>query len=277
MPDQIDLSAMQSVPVTSAGGYTRLHRHWREPDGEMWDEIWKGTSSNAYWAHALAGFLPKDYERLFLKYLTPGAKLLEAGCGVGQVVLAMRARGFDCYGLDFAKDIIRILNERFHDVPFHCGDIRSLPYPDASFDGYISLGVIEHFIEGQEGMLLEAARIIRPGGYIFVSVPALNRFREWKIRRGGYNENATMPFFESCISLEELNDLLRNSGFEPVEHSYLNTPMTFAQETPIRPLYRHIEDVRYVRGVVDRLLRLFLPKAWFGHMVMAVAKRKLVK
>ena len=49
--------------------------------------------------------------------------------------------------------------------------------------------------------------------------------------------------------------------------------MTFAQETPIRPLYRHIEDTRRLRGAVDRLLRLVLPKPIFGHMVMVVARR----
>ncbi len=273
MPDQIDLSAMQSLPVKNAAGYIRLNRYWRKPDGEMWDEIWKETNFNEYWSHALAGHLAKDYERLFQHYLKPGSKLLEAGCGVGQVVLAMRARGFDCYGLDYAEKIITTLNKRFPDVPFHCGDIRNLPYPDATFDGYISLGVIEHFLEGQDGMLQEAARIVKPGGYIFVSVPALNSFRKLKIRHGGYQKIASMPFFESCISLEELENLLRNSGFEPIEHSFQNPVMTFVQETPIRPIYRYIEDIRYIRGTVDRLFRLFLPKAWFGHMVMVVAKK----
>jgi ubiquinone/menaquinone biosynthesis C-methylase UbiE len=274
MPDQIDLSTMQSVPVKSAGGYTRLHRHWREPTGEMWDDIWKATHSADYWREALQGSLASDYERLFLKYARPGQKLLEAGCGVGQVVLAMRARGFDCQGLDFAEKVIGLLNERFPDVPFHQGDIRSLPFPDNSFDGYISLGVIEHFIDGQEEMLREAGRIVRPGGHIFVSVPALNSFRKWKIKRGGYSRTAALPFFESCISVEELEALLRKTGFEPLEHSYQNTVMTFAQETPIRPLYRRIEDTRYPRSAVDRLLRMILPKSWFGHMVMVVAKRK---
>lgn len=275
MKDQIDLSKMQSVPVMGSSGYVRLHRYWREPTGEMWDQIWNKTGVDNYWRNALGGQLASDQKRLFLKYLPKGSRLLEAGCGVGQVVLALRARGFDCYGLDFAENIINILNKRFPDVPFHRGDIRSLPYEDASFDGYISIGVIEHFIDGQDLMLHEAARVTKPGGYIFISVPALNGYRKLRAKLRLYDKQdmITQPFFESCLSIEELETLLRNAGFEPVERSYTNTVMTFAQESPIRPLYRLIEDVRYVRGAVDRALSLVLPKPWFGHMVMVVAKR----
>ena len=198
---------------------------------------------------------------------------MEAGCGVGQVVVALRARGFDCYGLDYAEKVIKMLNKNFPNYPFHKGDIRKLPYADASFDAYISLGVIEHFVEGQDVMLHEAARIVKPGGYIFISVPALNGYRKLKCRRGGYKAIVSAPFFESCLSLEELYSLCLSTGFKPIEHSYQNTVMTFAQETFIRPLYYLIEDVRYVRGFVDRCLRLVLPKSWFGHMVMVVAQR----
>jgi ubiquinone/menaquinone biosynthesis C-methylase UbiE len=175
--------------------------------------------------------------------------------------------------LKVAKNIIDTLNSAFPDVPFHQGDIRKLPYTDKTFDGLISLGVIEHFLDGQDQMLREAARVIKPGGHIFVSVPALNGYRKWKIKHGLYAKSATKPFFESCISVEELDSLLMSSGFSPVEHCYMNTVMTFAQETPLRPLYWHIEDVRYVRGIIDRILNLLIPKKIFGHMVMVVAKR----
>jgi hypothetical protein len=49
--------------------------------------------------------------------------------------------------------------------------------------------------------------------------------------------------------------------------------MTFVQETKIRPLYWYIEDIRYVRGIIDRFLSLILPKTWFGHMMMIVANK----
>ncbi len=58
------------------------------------------------------------------------------------------------------------------------GDIRDLPTPDGFFDGYLSFGVIEHFPQGQEQILAEAARVVRPGGLLLLSVPALNGYRK---------------------------------------------------------------------------------------------------
>jgi ubiquinone/menaquinone biosynthesis C-methylase UbiE len=274
MPDLINLSNMESVPSTSEYGFMRLNRFWQEPDGEMWDGIWENTDKNEYWSEALEGNLLPEYKELFLKYFQPNQKILEAGCGVGQVVLAMRKHGFDCHGLDFAEAIIKILNKKFPDIPFDQGDIRELPYEDKSFDGYISLGVIEHFLSGQKLMLAEAARIIKPGGHIILSVPALNEFRKSKIKNNKYNVVPSKPFFESCISHEELKSLLLEVGFDPIDYKYLNPVMPFVQETQINKLYQYIEDTRYLRSIVDRVLNFILPTNHFGHMIMVVARRR---
>jgi ubiquinone/menaquinone biosynthesis C-methylase UbiE len=240
----------------------------------MWGDLWNTPGvGELYWRAALQGRIGGENEALFRALLPRKAKILEAGCGVGQVVLALRQWGHDCWGLDYAGVTIGCLKGRFPDVPFIQGDIRALPFEDASFDAYISLGVIEHFTSGQEIMLAEAARIVRPGGTIFLSVPALNSYRELRIRLGTYDRGATKPFFEACYGLAELQELLRESGFEPLEHHYQNTVMTFAQETPLRPLYRLLEDTRYPRSAVDRVLRLLLPRRWFGHMLMVVGRR----
>ncbi len=273
MPDQIDLSVMQSVPSTNINGFTRLHRYWTEPTGEMWDGIWRGTDYQEYWRAANEGVLARDYGKVFDKFLQGGERLLEAGCGMGQVAVALNARGFECHGLDFARHAIDTLQRAFPNLPFKHGDIRSLPYPDLFFDGYVSLGVIEHFVEGQNLMLAEAARVLKPGGFVFVSVPALNSYRRLRCRCGGYDSSVSMPFFESCISVEEMKFIFREAGLEFLDAVYMNPVMTFVQETPLRPLYRMIEDRRRIRGVVDRALKFILPNAWFGHMVMVIGRK----
>ena len=68
--------------------------------------------------------------------------------------------------------------------------------------------------------------------------------------------------------------LLDESGFDFMGSVYTNPVMTFAQETYLRSAYRVIEDVRYVRGAVDRTLNMFLPDKWFGHMVMVVGRKR---
>ena len=276
MKDQIDLSKMESVSTMSSNGYERLQRYWREPNSKMWDEIWSKTNGKEYWKNALNGELLYDYKKVFEKYLQPGSKILEAGCGLGQVVLALRTRGYNCYGLDYADKVINILNNNFPDVPFDIGDIRNMKYNDNSFDSYISLGVIEHFTEGHEDMLKEAARVLNENGVIFLSVPFYSPFRKILNKFGKYRKEnfiSDLPYFESCFSEEELLFLFNNAGFDVIEHVYINPIMPFVQETLLRPLYFFIEDKIKIRGLIDRVLKILLPKRIFAHMIMIVARK----
>jgi ubiquinone/menaquinone biosynthesis C-methylase UbiE len=268
---------MDSISVLTPNGYERLQRYWREPNSEMWDEIWSKTDEKEYWRNALNGELLYEYKNVFEKYLIPGSKILEAGCGLGQVVIALRTRGFNCYGLDYADKVINILNNKFPDIPFEIGDIRNIKYNDNFFDSYISLGVIEHFTEGQEKMLNEAARVLNKNGIIFLSVPFYSPFRKFLNKFGKYNKDnftSNMPYFESCFSEDELHFLFNNAGFDVIEYIYINPIMPFVQETFLRPLYFIIEDKIKIRGLIDRLLKVLLSKRLFSHMIMIVARKR---
>jgi hypothetical protein len=51
--------------------------------------------------------------------------------------------------------------------------------------------------------------------------------------------------------------------------------MTFVQESPLRPAYRLLEGTRYPRSAVDRTLHKVLPRKYFGHMILVVARKPL--
>ena len=132
---------MDSVGI-NVNGHLRIRRHWKSATNDYWDDLWDHTASKEYWRNAMIGLLPADVDDVISRYISKGAKILEAGCGIGHVVIALRRHGYDCYGLDCAERTINVLEGHFPEVPFTHGDIRNLPYESEFFDAYISLGVI---------------------------------------------------------------------------------------------------------------------------------------
>ena len=65
-------------------------------------------------------------------------------------------------------------------MPFIEGDIKNMPYEDNSLSGYLSFGVMEHFIEGPKEAMDEMYRVMRPGGVAIITTPN----NSWNIRRG---------------------------------------------------------------------------------------------
>jgi ubiquinone/menaquinone biosynthesis C-methylase UbiE len=105
--------------------------------------------------------------------LSPGARVLEVGCGRGAGAILIR----ETFGLEtlLASDLDeRMIRRARHYLPpvaqrgisFLVCDVFRLPYPDASLDALFGFGVLHH-VPDWEGALAEIARVIRPGGLFF--------------------------------------------------------------------------------------------------------------
>jgi SAM-dependent methyltransferase len=86
-------------------------------------------------------------------------------------------RGARAYGIDISEPTVIQARAAFEAdgnarlrLQGAVGDVRALPFPDASFDAIYSMGTIEHFDE-TERAVEEMARVLKPGGRAIVGVP----------------------------------------------------------------------------------------------------------
>jgi ubiquinone/menaquinone biosynthesis C-methylase UbiE len=106
--------------------------------------------------------------------LTPGAKILDAGCGTGLLTLAVlrslsvsakvTAIDLSASSIGTARKAVAESNGRRRQVQFAQSNILSLPFADNSFEVVVTSGVLE-YVPLEEGFR-ELARVIAPGGHI---------------------------------------------------------------------------------------------------------------
>jgi len=180
----------------------------------FWDKHWAGND--------LASRVRKGdrlVSRFTAKFLKPGDRILEGGCGIGQNVFKLQQMGYDVYGVDFAEETVKKTKELFPELKIEVQDVRHLSFEANFFDGYWSLGVIEHFQDGYEEIIKEAQRVIKKGGYFFLTFPQMSFLRKRKAEKGDYqlfdSRNMNMAnFYEFILDPNRLIADCRKHGFE---------------------------------------------------------------
>lgn len=118
-------------------------------------------------------------------------RILDLGCGTGRHVVYFAKQGFEVYGLDASPEGIRLTQAWLDEVGERAvlcqQDMREpLPYPDQFFDALISIQVIHHAKLAEiKAVIQEVFRILKPGGFLFISVP--------KAARENVNSNEIEP------------------------------------------------------------------------------------
>lgn len=206
--------------------------YYRHYDSIDWDEHWANLISDKLFPAKVNGLGPLS----FLKQALPRhGKILEAGCGRGQIVHKLRMMGFDCEGVDNAMQTIRKVKELRPDLPVTIGDVLHLDVPDNYYSGYVSLGVIEHRQEGPEPFLDEAWRVVKPGGIAVFTVPFNNSLRRLKAKLGCFSAppKPEEVFYQYAFTRQELTGLLQAHKFAVTSCAYYDPWKGLKDEIPL--------------------------------------------
>lgn len=147
------------------------------PSQDYWGGLWRPLLT----AEGIARgnrFVTKETKRV----LHADARIVDAGCGIGATVYGLSRAGFDAHGIDYSEETVNAIRAFHPHLHIDVADVRNMPFDDGSLDGVWSLGVIEHFFDGFDAVIDESYRVLRPGGYLFLTVPVISPLKSLLIR-----------------------------------------------------------------------------------------------
>jgi SAM-dependent methyltransferase len=227
--------------------------------------------NNEAYAEHLAAWDPALYAKYAdtLKPDQSGARALDVGCGVGQVVARLDQAGFEAHGVDVSRPNI----ERAKKVCPRCElyDGKKLPFPDHFFASAGALNVLEH-VDEPEAFIRDLARVVAPGGKVVLSSPNFLRvfgfrdyhphmrgvgtkWRNWKRLR---EKRAQMRNSPDAVRFDRMKPIVKEP-FTPDDDAIVATnaaEMEFFLERAGCQVARVECTDRYVARPVDFLLNL---------------------
>ena len=160
-----------------------------------------------WWYQSLRGMLTE-----FMAAMPDNARVLDIGCGTGANMQALNIAS----GIDYSTEAVEFCRQR-NLTETAAASATALPFASESFDAAISCDVLcHHSIQDKSQMIRESARVLRPGGFLLLNLPAY----AWLMSSHDVHVGTDRRFTRS-----EMPSLLGQAGMQPVRMTYWNTAM----------------------------------------------------
>jgi len=191
--------------ASSSSHQDRVDQHF-DAFAEHWRDL--------YTAQTLEGVIHQRRRAAALEWivalgLSPGARVLEVGCGAGLLAVDLAARGYDVDCIDTSRAMVELAAAAARSaddagrVTVDTGDVHELAFGSGAFDLVVALGVVP-FLHTPQKALAEMARVTRSGGRVLFSSD--NKYRLNRVLDPRY-----VPF----------------PGREALKHRVTHAPTTF--------------------------------------------------
>jgi len=204
-----------------------------------WNKIWKKKKylTNLYPTNNIIAF----YE-YHLSSLKKKSKILDCGCGSGRNFKYLVEKKFDVIGTDTSEDIIKKNKKNFnlYKNKFYLGDIRSLNFPERSFDAIISEASLYYqSIKDLKETIDKFYYLLKPNCFLRVYTKSINdnffktfkknKSIEYKIIRKNHWENGLTLSFLTIKDIKVIFKKFTNLkiGIEEFNYVDLNKKHSF--------------------------------------------------
>jgi ubiquinone/menaquinone biosynthesis C-methylase UbiE len=129
--------------------------------------------ASTYDSHWLNHFLFEPSHELLLRELGPVSpgRVLDIGCGTGELACRLAARGWEVVGLDLCEPMLHRAHAKSNgwmkQVHLSAGDSEHLPFASATFDAVTCANSFHHYPH-QQAVVREMFRVLKPGGRLLL-------------------------------------------------------------------------------------------------------------
>jgi SAM-dependent methyltransferase len=214
-------------------------------------------------------------DETILPKLSPDARILDLGCGIGFWLVEFWDRGFrQLTGADLSSASLKIARQRCEiygvQAELRMENAEALTFDDASFDHVNCQGVIHHTPDTQKAVD-EIARVLRPGGTASLSVYYRNLALRnwWSLRPFGravaaFGARLKGRGREDIYKKAEVDDIIRlfDGAANPVGKAYSVSEFRRMVEShfEVERVFFHFFPARSLPVVVPRALHRFLDR-----------------
>ncbi len=153
----------ESILAKNTRAYQKIQAHFSQTRYKPWPEF-----------------------EMFKEYLKPGMTVLDAGSGNSRLFQEIKNIGIHYTGLDSNASFIDTARHQFSTHPskpqFMVGDVRHLPFSNATFDVVFCIAVLYHLpsLAFRQKTINEMARVLKPNGFLIMLNWNLWQKRFWK-------------------------------------------------------------------------------------------------
>ena len=197
--------------------------------------------------------------------IRPPMSVLDAGCGWGVTLDHLERAGYASTGLDVSRRALRLIDRpgrRLVEADLTVDQPINVP----TYDAVLALDVIEH-LDDDAGAVARLARLVRPGGVLILSVPALPELYSEFDAIQGHRRRYTAETLRSAVGGPGLLlDSIRGWGglLVPIVRRQRRRPLGLAGESP------EVTYGRYLR-LPSTLARLALKLAFLAEHALALS------
>ena len=264
----LDCGHVMQIPAPTAAalseaysvGYGCYRAAWSEPGWPIWKVLREITTWRRIWR---------------LKHFAKRGKLLEVGSGAGDFLYAAKRAGWEVCGVEYNTECADALRSQAG-IDVRPGELLPGCWEAGTFDAVAFWAVVEH-LPDPLGTLKLAADYLKPGGVVFIQVPACDCANMGRYF-GPYLELLDLPRHLNFFSRDSLTSVCRQAGLQLVKSEVSFTDVVWCYVASVGNSAEG-ESSKFKKalklGLGSLYVVLLLPwlaaRAWAGHGTEAFA------